>query len=344
MNGQSVAPLRYIVTPTLKDISDQDRDEFDTVEAQPVMEELSAENDQVTGTEKYYNYILHSQAVVAAELGTVTGAEGILSSLKNGANKVIQMVKDFFKWVWSFFSAKEKKIDNKLKTVDIHLRDKGVKTGEIQYPQGTYYIYPKIVTAGKPAADLTWVTETNKRIAKGITNTNGYAKLLTDHLNSLEKMAKDRKPVAEMVQANLIFMGKVRELLGTPATSDKATFITNDDFRLGVGRIVYNPTSTRRRDFQTTTFTTTATTVEEIRKEAVANLASLKKTTVDLQKLEKEMVDTLTFLKNAKDITSGVHKVFSTIVRNSLEDIKTFEHVLYRALNTVGDLLKAAVN
>lgn len=343
MNGQSVAPLRYIVTPTLKDISDQDREEFDTVEAQPLMEELSAENDQVSGTEKYYNYILHSQAVVAAELGTVTGAEGILTSLKNGANKVIQMVKDFFKWIWSFFSAKEKKIDNKLQYVDFHLKDKGVKDGEIRYPQGTYYIYPKTVT-GKPASDLSWVTETNKRIAKGITNTGAYATMLTEHLGLLEKMAKDRKPVADMVNATLAYQGKVRAHFGTSTNTDKATFITQDDFRFGATRIAYLPTSTRRKDFQTSTFTTTSTTVEEIRKEAVANLTSLKKTTVDLQKLEKEMVDTLTFLKNAKDITSGVHKVFSSIVRNSLEDIKTFEHVLYRALNTVGELLKVAVN
>lgn len=343
MNGQSVAPLRYIVTPTLKDISDQDREEFDAVEAQPVMAELSAENDQVSGTEKYYNYVLHSRAVVAAELGTVTGAEGILGSIKNGAGKVIQMVKDFFKWIWSFFSAKEKKIDHKLQQVDFHLRDKGVKSGDIYYPQGTYFIYPKTVV-GKPAGDLSWVTETNKRIAKGITNANSYAALLGEHLSSLERMAKDRKSVADMLTTTLAYQGKIRALFGNAATAEKATFITQDDFRFGVTGIVYNPTSTRRRDFQTSTFTTTVTTVEEIRKETVANLALVKKMTVDLQKLEKEMVDTLTFLKNAKDITSGVQKVFSRIVRNSLEDIRTFEHVLYRSLNTVGDLLKAAVN
>lgn len=343
MTGQSVAPLRYIVTPTLKDISDADREEYDAVEAQPVMAELSAENDQVSGTEKYYNYILHSRAVVAAELGSVSGAEGIWSSLKDGANKVIQMVKDFFKWIWSFFSAKEKKIDLKLQQVDFRLKDKGVKSGDIHYPQGTYYIYPKTVL-GKPATDLSWVTETNKRIAKGITNAGSYATLLSDQLKLLERQAKEHKPVADMVKGTIAYQGKIRALFGNTTTADKATFITQDDFRFGVTRIVYNPTSTRRRDFQTSTFTTSVTTVEEIRKEAVANLAQLKKMTVDLQKLEKEMVETLTFLKNAKDITSGVQKVFKAIVTNSLEDIRMFEHVLYRSLNTLGDLLKAAVN
>lgn len=343
MTGQSVTPLRYIVTPTLKDISDQDREEYDAVEAQPVMAELSAENDQVSGTEKYYNYILHSRAVVAAELGSVAGAEGIWSSLKDGANKVIQMVKDFFKWIWSFFSAKEKKIDNKLRQVDYHLKDKGVKTGDINYPQGTYFIYPKTVV-GKPAKDLGWVTETNKRIAKGITNANGYATLLTNHLKLLERLAKERKPVADMVVATIRLRGDISDLFGGVSSGDKATFITQDDFRFGAVKIAYNPTSTRRRDFQTSTFTTTVTVVEEIRKDAVANLAQLKKMTIDLQKVEKEMVDTLTFLKNSKDITSGVHKVFASVIRNSLDDIRTFENVLYRALNTVGDLCKAAVN
>lgn len=343
MTGQSVAPLRYIVTPTLKDISDADREEYDAVEAQPVMAELSAENDQVSGTEKYYNYILHSRAVVAAELGSVSGAEGIWSSLKDGANKVIQMVKDFFKWIWSFFSAKEKKIDLKLQQVDFHLRDKGVKSGDIHYPQGTYYIYPKTVL-GKPATDLSWVTETNKRIAKGITNAGSYASLLTEHLSLLKRLAKEDKPVADMVKGTIAYQGKIRGLFGNTTTADKATFITQDDFRFGVTRIIYNPTSTRRRDFQTSTFTTSVTTVEEIRKEAVANLAQLKKMTVDLQKLEKEMVDTLTFLKGVKGISSGVQKVFKNIVTNSLEDIRMFEHVLYRSLNTMGDLLKAAVN
>lgn len=343
MNGQSVAPLRYIVTPTLKDISDQDREEFDAVEAQPLMAELSAENDQVSGTEKYYNYILHSQAVVAAELGTVVGAEGLWSSLKSSASKVIQMVKDFFKWIWSFFSAKEKKIDNKLKQVENRLKDNGVKTGDIHYPQGTYYIYPKTVS-GKPAGDLSWVTETNSRIAKGITNSNAYATLLTEHLNLLQRMAKDRKPVGDMVKATLAYQGKVRGTFGGSSTAGKATFITQDDFRFGATRIVYNPINSSRRDFHAATFTTTVTTVEEIRKETAVNLVQVKKMTIDLQKLEKEMVDTLTFLKNAKDITSGVHKVFSTIIRNSLDDIRTFENCLYRSLNTIGELLKAAVN
>lgn len=343
MNGQSVAPLRYIVTPTLKDISDQDGEEFDAIEAQPIMAELSAENDAVSGTEKFYNYILHSQAVVAAELGSVAGAEGLFQSLKSGANKVIQMVKDFFKWIWSFFSAKEKKIDHKLTQVDHRLKDNGVKTGEINYPQGTYYIYPKVVT-GKPAADLSWVSETNKRIAKGITSVGSYATLLSEHLALLERLAKERKPIGDMTSATVAYQGKIRELFRTPTNSDKATFITNDDFRFGATRIIYHPTSTRRKDFQTSTFTTTATTVEDIRKETVANLSLTKKMTVDLQKLEKDMVETLTFLKNSRDITSGVHKVFASIVRNSLEDIKMFEHVLYRSLNTIGDLLKATVN
>lgn len=343
MNGQSVAPLRYIVTPTLKDISDQDREEFDAIEAQPLMAELSAENDQVSGTEKYYNYVLHSQAVVAAELGTVAGAEGLWASLKSSSSKVIQMVKDFFKWVWSFFSAKEKKIDNKLKQAENQLKDNGIKTGDIIYPQGTYYIYPKTVN-GKPAGDLGWVTETNSRIAKGITNSNTYATLLTEHLNLLKRMVKDNKPVGDMVKSTLVYQGKVRSTFSGSATTGKATFITQDDFRFGPTRIVYNPVNSSRRDFHTATFTTTVTTVEEIRKETVANLTQVKKMTIDLQKLEKEMIDTLVFLKDSKTITSGVHKVFSTIIRNSLDDIRTFEHCLYRSLNTVGDLLKAAVN
>jgi hypothetical protein len=343
MNGQSVAPLRYIVTPTLKDISDQDREEFEAAEAQPVMAELSAENDQVSGTEKYYNYILHSQALVSAELGSVTGAEGLLGSLKRGAGRIIQIVKDFFKWIWSFFSAKEKKIDHKLQYVDSRLRDKGVKAGEVYYPQATYYIYPK-TGPGKPAGDLGWVSETNKRIAKGITNANSYATLLTEHLNLLEKMAKDRKPVSEMVAATTAYSGKVRALFGAPTNKDKATFITQDDFRFGATKIAYHPTSNRRTDFHISTFTTTVTTVEEIRKDTAANLALVKKMTVDLHKLEKEMVDTLTFLKNSKDLGNGVHKVFASIINNSLDDIRTFENVLYRALNTIGDLCKAAVN
>jgi len=340
MNGQSVAPLRFIVTPTLKDISDQDREEFDAIEQQPVMEELSAENDQVSGTERYYNYILHSHAVVAADLGSVSGTESILDSVKNGVKKVIQMVKDFFKWIWSFFSAKEKKIDNKLENIDHRLKDKGVKSGEITYPQKTYFIYPK---PGKPAKDLGWVSETNKRVAKGITNVNSYAAKLTDLLNTMERMAKDRQPVGEITKAVVGFNGQVRDIFDARGR-DKATFITTDDFRFGPTKIQYNPSGNVRKDFHAATFTTTQTTVEEIRKETKANLVHLKTLTVDLQKLERTMVDTLTLLSNSKDIPSSVHKVFSSVIRNALEDIKGFEHVLYKALVTITDLCWAATN
>lgn len=340
MNGQSVAPLRYIVTPTLKDISDQDMVDFDTVEAEPVMAELSAENDQVSGTERFYNYILHSHAVAAAELGSVTGTEGLLGSIKNGVSKVIQMVKDFFKWIWSFFSAKEKKIDNKLETLDQRLKDKGVKAEEIRYPNGTYFIYPK---PGKPVKDLGWVGETNKRVAKGIANVNTYAAKLTELLATLERMAKDHKPVGDLTKEVIAYNGKIRGIFGA-AGKDKATFITQDDFHFGPTKIQYHPNGNRRKDFQGATFTTTQSEVEEIRKETKANLALLKTMTVDLQKLEKTLVDTLTLLSNSKDIPSTVHTVFSRIVRNSLDDLKTFEYTLYKTLLTVTDLCRATVN
>lgn len=339
MNGQSVATLRYIVTPTLKDISDQDREEFAAAEAQPVMMELSAENDQVSGTEKYYNYILHSQAVVAAELGSITGAEGLFSVIKNGVKKVIQIVKDFFKWIWSFFSAKGQKIDNKLQDIDHALKDKGVKAEEVRYPQSTRFIYPK---PGKPAKDLSWVTETNNRIAKGITNVGSYANALTEHLGNLERLNKDKKSVSEMTQATLNYQGKIRTIFSTGG-KEKGTFITVDDFRFGPMRITYSPTSNSAKDFQGSTFTTSQSVVEEIRKESVANLKLLKTLTVDLAKLEKTMVDTLTLLSNNKDTSSGVQKVFASIINNSLEDIRMFEYTLYKAVLTVTDLCRATI-
>lgn len=339
MTGQSVTPLRYIVTPTLKDISDQDREDFDAIAAQPLMAELSAENDQVSGTEKYYNYILHSQAVVAAELGSVSGSEGFFGSIKEGVKKLIQMVKDFFKWVWSLFSAKGQKIDQKLQSIDHELKDKGVKTGDIKYPRSTRFIYPK---PGKPAKDLSWVSEANQRIAKGITNVGSYATLLTEHLGNLERMAKDHKPVGDMTGATLTYNGKIRSLFSTGG-KEKGTFITTDDFRFGPIRVTYSPTGNTQKDFEGATFTTSQSAVEDIRKDSLANLKQLKALTVDLAKLEKTMVDTLTLLSNAKDVSSGVHKVFGSIIRNSLEDIRLFEYTLYKAVLTVADLCWATI-
>jgi len=327
------------VSPTLKDISDQDKEEFDVIEEQDTLTKLSDENDRVSGTERFYNYILHSKAAVATSLSQVSGSEGLLDMAKDGVKKVIQMVRDFFKWIWSFFSAKEKKIDHKLVSIDIHLKDKGVKPGEHEYPQSTFFIYPR---PGKPVADLGWVAETNRRVSKGITNVGTYIKDLTDLLNSMERQAKAGGPI-KVGDGIVEFYGKVRKIFGTSGR-DKGTFITTDDFRFGPTKIQYHPSANTRKDFRGPKFTTTQTAVEGIRKDSKANLVQLKALTVDVQKLEKVMIDTLSVLSTSKEASAPVRKLFTSVVRNAMDDIRLFENVLYRALVTITDLCVVAIH
>ncbi len=340
MSNEGVKPLRFVVSASLKDIYDEDMEGFDAVVDNAVMSKLSDENDAVSGTERFYNYILHNHPTAVTDFGSVSGSESLVDSLKKGIRALIQTVKDFFKWIWSFISGKEEKIDVKLKSVSHLLKDKGVKTGNIPYPNTAVFIYPK---PGKPAGELGWVGDANKRIAKGISNAEAYADELDKLLQKLVHLTKQRSPTKEFTDTVIAFNGKVKDIFGLSGR-DKGTFITTNDFSFGIGRIDYHPSANRRSDFKGVTFVTSQTAVEVIHKDAEINLNSVKKLTLSLHKLEKDIVDTLTLVSNYSEITSNTHKVFSNVVRDGLSDIKTLSTVLHKAIMAVADICRASIN
>lgn len=153
MNSVNVIPLRHIVAPAVKELYEEDQEGYDAVMAEPVMNALSNENDRVDGLESVYGHILnHRPRVMTYE---VAGTEGLVSWIADGVKGLIQSVKKFFKWLWSFFSGKEAAVDVAKKQVKEKIAGYGAVDGPIKYPKDVIYLYPK---TGKLDVNLSWLS------------------------------------------------------------------------------------------------------------------------------------------------------------------------------------------
>ena len=339
MAVENVKPLRFITSASLKEIYDEDIEGFDAVVMQPTLLKLSDENNAVFGTERFYNYIFNNVPAIPTHMHEVTGTEGFIDAVKQTATNLLQTIKDFFKWLWSFFSAKENRLSDKLTNIDHRLKDKGVKTKDVRYPNDTAYVYPR---AGKPGNDLSWVNDTNKNIAKGIRNVTLYGTDLTTYLKSLAKQVQGENHLQTLVRSKNEFDRTVKTLFKIGGDA-KATFIIPNDCYFPHLLLKYSPMANDRRLFLNATFLPTVTTVEQIHKDAVANLKLLKELTLGLQKVEDVLLDTIQkVIHTPGKMDNAVGREINLTVRTAMNNIRSFESILYKALGTVVGICSAA--
>lgn len=340
MTAESVKPLRFVVSASLKEIYDADMEGFDAIAAQPTLVKLSDENDAVSGTERFYNYILHNSPSIPVHLNEVAGTEGFMDTVKQAATSLLQTIKDFFKWLWSFFSAKENRLSDKLKSIEHRLKDKGVKTKDVRYPNDTAYVYPKL---GKPSNDLSWVNETNKNIARGISNVNSYGADLTAYLKGLRKQVNGENHFQALIQSKAEFDRGIKNLFKISGEK-KATFIAPNDAYFSNLQLKYSPMANDRRLFLNATFLPSTTTVETIVKDTTVNLKALKELTLGLQKVEDVLLETIKGVIHVPGrMDNAVGREINLTVRTAMNNIRSFESILYKAIGTVAGICSAAV-
>lgn len=157
----SVSP-RAINTPTLLEEYEADQKGYDQFADEDTVITLSREHDRVQGNEAFYKVLLDNLSTPTS----VAGNEGFVSVIKAGAIKAIEVVKSFFKWLFSFFMGKKEVAVRKAETLNLDLGKHGVKKGEIKYPVNYSVIYN---LDGKPHNNLGWMhkalTEVNQTIA-----------------------------------------------------------------------------------------------------------------------------------------------------------------------------------
>lgn len=166
---------RAINTPTVMEEYAADQKGYDQMLDAPAVTALSREHDQVTGNEDLYRILLNRMAPL--ELPNVAGNEGFLDSIKKGVAASIKAVKDFFAWLWSFFTGKTEINKRKTDKLEEAINRDGVQEVEVAYPSSVGWINTK---KGIPDGNLSW-------LGTGIDETSKATKHLEAYLARLTK-------------------------------------------------------------------------------------------------------------------------------------------------------------
>lgn len=246
---------RFASTPSVLEVYENERIQPNLRLEEEVKEELNKEYDRVDGvdgTEGFYK-LLFSE--LPYDIEEVEGTESFTEWVKQGLTKLIEMVKNFFKWIGSYFITRDKVSDEKLTETRIRLKQKGVVTGDIKYPGGYRTAYGK---TGKIPENIHWVPESAslleeqiKLAEEGMVALKGLfekidSKKIGEFGPHLERYRKENEDLFTAVIKQRVFVGNSRLLKNTR----------------GEIRVEKNPDINNRLDSKDVSFQTTGHEVE----------------------------------------------------------------------------------
>lgn len=347
MNTQPVPPLRYILAPTLKEEYLADQAGYDAVTDEPVMAKLSTENDKVDGLESLYGYVINSKPRATVE---ITGNEGFIDTIKKGVGVVIQAIKDFFKWLWSFFGSKDKKVEMKQESLKDKLAKHGASSDPIPYQRSVLIIYPK--AEGKLDNNINWLEACMTDMASACDQVVQMAGQIKVFCEDVSKMPNEGIG-GRIVERNKALREKVRSIF--KADNEGAIKFIRDKgltFDLKTGKFEFRPPVDFAGRLKGATFTTHTNQLQSF----LGHYDKIKKGLLDMYKaahaLEGSMINALNEIlkKASKDSKDSGDKEMDQAVRKVQEQIKTamfnihaLETGLYRCADSVLDVLASAI-
>lgn len=330
---------RFINTPTLLEEYNEDQKGYDQAIDGDTVIELASEYKGVTGNEELYKVLLTNLAAAPRE---VAGNEGFMETMKKGATSVIQAVKDFFKWLFSFFTSKKEIAERKVMNLTLEIEKHGVKTDEIHYPASYTNVYPK---TGITANNLAWMMPALDEIESAMKRVEKYVAAVEQTCNTLVADITATGVNEDKLKGSIVdFIKKSQETLGVKELNKPTEFFGLNDFQMdGSGKIKElpdPPNTTKDPKFRT---------------DQTQVLAILKKQQ-DLTNTAYSMVETSTklektFIKGLNSSLQGTKEKpqvkaaedLQEIIRHVMANLKIMETAVFRAIFAAADILSATV-
>jgi len=334
---------RFINTPTVLMDYEADQQGYDAqiIGDKPLV--LSREHDVTTGFESLYGVLLERHPVIFAR--EVSGNEGFIDTIKKGAKALIQAVKDFFKWLWLFFTGRSERLGNKTEDVEVAIRQNGVRTGEVPYPKSVFQLWG---SATRPDTNLHWVKVALDDIEKTIAKAQRYITTVKAYVNTLNVvgLTDDAKVQLFNTHANS-FYATISELWGVTGDGKIKLFgpqqmSLSTEMRLNVRQSVFQDPRIKEGSFKTDLPEVNRLVAST--KQVQNNLDDLLKEAVTLEQVFiKRLEATLTF--SGAQVTEAQDKAASGMrrcVRDAMATIKDLQTVLFRGTDAALSILKAA--
>lgn len=347
----NVLYLRYVNTPTMKEVYEASNPEEELTESDGDVQELADEYDgktdgEVAGKEAYYQLMQRHLQHVTPD---VDGNEGIWASIKNGLSILIENIKKFFKWLFSFFTSKKRATDQATEKLTKLVKEVGVKEGDVAYPKD----YPIIWNAaGKPGNDINWLNTKIGEVGKAINEVGkGYTKCLKEYVQKVNGLSISNGQLshgeADFKKAETEFVTNLEKVIKTGVFVGGVTLSINPK-----GRLVAKATSGITKAVPGLKYKATTSGVNSALAAITHTNEDFGGFTTELTSLENVMIATLNKamevakqleLDNplaSKKITDNVKHIVNTALAN----IKTLETIFFKSINAALSVANVAVD
>lgn len=338
----SATSPRFINTPTVLMEYEADQQGFDAqIEGdKPLV--LSREHTTTTGFESLYNVLLDRHPVIQVQ---VSGNESFFGTIQKGAKALIQSVKDFFKWLWLFFTGRSERLGNKTEDVELAIRQNGIHLDEVPYPKSVFELWGKTT---RVESSLHWVKQALDDITLCIGRTQSYITTVKAYVNTLNVVGiTDDAKVAFFNNHANSFYATVSSNWGVTGSSTVKLFGphqigVNPDMRLSVRRAVFPDPRLKQGSFKTDLPEVNRLLAQT--KQVQNALDDLLKEAVPLEQVFiKRLEASLAFSGDkATEAQANAAGSMRRCVREAMGTIKDLQTILFRGTDTALTILKAA--
>lgn len=343
-----VHPLRFVNTPTVKEIWEAENGkEVESESTDAEVQATSDEYDRVSGNEGFYQLFLKHSPKPMSSRDLYSGTESFWDEIKKGVNYVIDSVKKFFKWVYSFFTSKKELVErtkNKLsKVIDV----KGVKEGDIAYPALTAAIWN---ANGKPGSSLSWmsakITEVDKAISKAMEYKDATKVFVEEVGKAMAKHGQLHKSKADVDNLVANFSKKVATFFPEGPFLGLTTVTINKDGKIILKRNGAISQKAVQGKYRTdvSSAKTILKSIEHANEEfGVLTTENMKLETVLIKGLEQSLRTGTNFDNNDKPGAKAVSEKVKSITNVYMANVKTLENVIHKSINAALGVVKSAI-
>lgn len=346
---QPVLARRFINTPTVEALYNAENPESVVDAPDDTIDDLSDEYDKVSGTESLYYQYVFSHIPRQQDLGSVQGTEGFMSWIKDMVGSLITAVKNFFKWVFSFFTGKKEVAARKNKNLLEKLDQNGVKKHFTHYPLGYMNAW---ASKAKIPANLDWVSKSITDWDKAVGQVKAYTKEVTDTVKAAETLYVSRGQLSKVKgELEKLFKDHQAALIKIFG-KDPAPFIGGASISITAhGKISLKADPDLLESDKNAGFISSETTTRALAKSLQTMNSSfdgLIQQSVTLEKVFIHGLNKSLEFANAMEVqdeaaAKALTSSLQEIVRNGMAGIKILETLVFKVYNTTSDIVASSV-
>jgi len=342
----TVLARRFVNTPTLKEIWEQEHGATETEVADEEVDKLSDEYDRSSGMEGYYQLCFqHLQSPHRAVF--VDGNEGFFEEIGKGISYVIDQVKRFFKWVFGFFTSKKRAAEKTSDTLRQSIHKHGVKPWEIEYPKDYWVLWGK---PGNPGNDLGWMSKSIDGYVESMKKCKEYVEAVKKYCTDVSQISINNEGSIEKGKSTF---ENVAEALDKQIRSifKPGPWIAGQTLEIKEGKVLMRP-DPKIKATKTLKFKTSEKVVLDILDKVDVAVDDFGKLVVDICTAETKATALLEhvgqFANAAKE--AGKQKQMNALIEkakksinNMMAALKSLQGMYFRLMTVSMNILRATV-